>query len=73
MPGGNGTGPRGQGPGTGRKMGGKGFGYGGRGNLGRGPGGNCVCPSCGTKVSHRPGTPCYDMKCPKCNVKMVRE
>ncbi|WP_456442521.1 hypothetical protein [Caldithrix abyssi] len=57
---------RGQGPGAG-----KGRGLGGkRGGLG--PAGNCVCPSCGTKVAHQPGTPCTAVKCPKCGAMMVR-
>jgi hypothetical protein len=40
---------------------------------GAGPGGNCVCPSCGEKVPHQQGTPCFNVKCPKCGTKMVRE
>jgi hypothetical protein len=65
MPRGDGTGPptgRGQ---RGGRM---------RGNQpGAGPGGNCVCPSCGEKVPHKQGTPCYAISCPKCGTKMVRE
>jgi hypothetical protein len=38
-----------------------------------GPGGNCVCPSCGHKLPHVAGTPCMDLKCPKCGVRMARE
>jgi len=38
-----------------------------------GPGGYCVCPSCGTKVEKKPGVPCTDMRCPVCEDKMVRE
>jgi uncharacterized protein len=74
MPGKDGTGPAGQGPGTGR-----GFGKGGgRGRLGgsrpgAGPDGNCVCPSCGNVIPHQRGTPCLDVFCPKCGVKMVRQ
>ncbi len=66
MPGGNGTGPSGQGPDAGR-----GRGRGGR--PGGGPGGNCLCPNCKLSVPHRAGVPCYDVKCPKCGTKMVRE
>jgi len=45
-----------------------------RGNQpGAGPGGNCVCPSCGEKVPHKLGTPCYTLSCPKCGTKMIRE
>jgi len=66
MPRGDGTGPLGQGPGMGRGM--------GRGKRGgAGPEGNCVCPSCGTKVAHQAGTPCASMNCPKCGIRMVRE
>jgi hypothetical protein len=39
---------------------------------GMGPGGYCVCPSCGEKVSHKVGTPCYNLSCPKCGTRMVR-
>ena len=47
----------------------------GRSRKGQGPGpqGNCVCPSCSDKVKHQPGTPCNEMKCPKCGMPMVRE
>jgi hypothetical protein len=45
-----------------------------RGNrAGSGPGGSCVCPSCGTQVPHQQGVPCYKVKCPNCGVNMVRE
>ncbi len=40
---------------------------------GAGPEGNCICPGCGEKVPHKQGIPCYDMSCPKCGTKMVRE
>jgi predicted DNA-binding protein (UPF0251 family) len=50
---------------------------GGRGRMGgpkaAGPGGFCVCPSCGQKISHVAGSPCYQQNCPKCNTRMVRE
>ena len=54
MPGGDGTGPLGQGPGTGRG--------GGRGRMGgnrpgAGPGGACLCPSCNLSVPHKVGVP----------------
>lgn len=57
-------GGRGQGGGRGRMGGSK---------AGAGPGGNCVCPSCGTKIKHQVGVPCYNHKCPKCGTQMVRE
>jgi len=68
MPFGDGTGPSGQGPKRGRGMG-----RGGRNRPGAGPGGNCVCPSCGTRVAHQAGAPCTSINCPKCGVVMVRE
>lgn len=69
MPGGDGTGPTGQGPvGPGR-----GAGRGRQpGGYGLGPGGDCICPSCNTKAPHQRGVPCYQMECPKCGAKMVR-
>ncbi len=71
MPRGDGTGPmggggrgQGQGPGQGRgRMGGP---------LAAGPGGSCVCPSCGHKAPHIPGQPCNQRTCPKCETMMVR-
>jgi hypothetical protein len=52
---------RGQGPG---RMG---------GSKAAGPGGYCACPSCGHKVKHQAGKPCYDVKCPKCGTTMTRQ
>ena len=56
--------------------GGQGQGQGdGRGRMGGrslGPGGHCVCPSCGTRVPHQRGTPCNQRSCPKCGTKMIR-
>jgi hypothetical protein len=40
---------------------------------GAGPGGACVCPSCGARLPHQVGTPCYNLSCPKCGAKMTRE
>ena len=65
MPRGDGTGPQGDSSQRGGRMGGN--------RQGAGGGGNCVCPSCGTKVPHQIGVPCYNMKCPKCQTGMVRE
>ena len=42
------------------------------GGFGLGPGGDCVCPSCGHKQTHARGQPCYQMTCPKCGAKMTR-
>jgi predicted Fe-Mo cluster-binding NifX family protein len=59
----------GRGGGGGRGMGrggGRGRGFGG------GPPADCVCPSCGQRVTHSPGTPCRSLKCPKCGTVMVR-
>ncbi len=76
MPRGDGTGPFGQGPGTGREMGrgmGKGMSRMGGNRPGAGPSGSCLCPSCGTRVPHEAGVPCYNLSCPKCGAKMIRE
>ena len=73
MPRGDGTGPAGRGPGTGRGLG-RG---GGRGRMsggsGLGAGGECVCPNCGYRTTHKVGSPCYEIKCPKCGVPMKRQ
>jgi len=71
---GGGMGGGGRGGGMGGGMGG-GTGGGGRGRMGGfalGPGGNCVCPSCGRNVAHRQGVPCTQMKCPGCGATMTR-
>jgi hypothetical protein len=82
MPRGDGTGPTGQGPGTGRGLGrgtgrGRGAGTGGgRGRMGgfaMGPGGSCICPSCGQTAAHQVGVACNQMKCPKCGQQMTRK
>ncbi len=63
MPKGDGTGPpSGGGRGRGRKG----------GPFAAGPGGQCVCPSCGHKVAHVPGQPCNQKACPKCGTTMTR-
>ena len=74
MPFGDGTGPQGLGPGTGRR-GGRGMGRGrpGGNRPGAGVGGNCICPSCGAKVPHQAGDPCLSINCPKCGMRMARE
>ena len=50
---------------------GKGRGMGG--GQGKGPGGNCVCPDCGHTIPHERGTPCLEVKCPRCGTYMTRE
>ena len=72
MPRKDGTGPTGQGPGTGRGMGRSGS-QGRRGGFAAGPGGNCVCPKCGKTVSHQRGAPCIQMTCPACGAAMTRQ
>ena len=49
-------------------------GNGGRqsGGFGLGPSGECVCPSCGKRIPHRRGVPCYSETCPECGQKMTR-
>jgi len=63
--------PRGFGGGAG---GGRGM---GRGRMGgpfaAGPGGTCVCTSCGYEAPHQAGVPCYQQKCPKCGSAMIRK
>lgn len=70
MPYGDGTGPLGQGPRTGRGMGR------GRGRMRANynlSGGYCVCPSCGGKLAHQAGIPCSALYCPNCGERMVRQ
>ena len=57
----------------GRGRGGQAQGRMGGNRAGAGPSGYCVCPKCGERVPHRVGTPCYEMECPKCGAKMMRE
>ena len=60
----------GTGPGMGR---GTGQGGGRGGGFAEEPGGNCICPKCGKRISHQPGATCYNQKCPKCGSTMTRE
>jgi len=64
----------GRGMGMGRR-GGRGGGRMGRmgGSKAAGPGGFCVCPSCGHRVPHQAGVPCYQLRCPNCGTQMLRE
>lgn len=73
MPRGNGTGAGGQGSGRGSGQGQSGMGNMGGNRPGRGAGGYCVCPNCGEKVPHQRRNPCFDIDCPKCSSKMIRE
>ena len=43
------------------------------GEHGLGPSGFCKCPKCGYKVEHEAGKPCRELRCPKCDVELVRE
>ena len=42
------------------------------GKQGADPAGDCVCLSCGEKVAHKRGVPCFAVVCPKCGAKMTR-
>lgn len=64
MPGRNGTGPAGRGPGMRRGIMRQQF---------AGPVENCICPICKTKVPHQPGVPCSSITCPECGTPMTRE
>jgi hypothetical protein len=71
---------RGRGGGRGRSGGGgRGSVQGGGRGPGRmggskaaGPGGTCVCPSCGHREQHTVGVPCYEKACPSCGTLMTR-
>lgn len=75
MPGKDGTGPLGQGPGAGRGAGRRGQRgqRGQQGAIGVGPTGYCICPKCGEKTTHTAGVPCTSTKCPKCGTFMIRD
>jgi len=64
MPARDGTGPRGQGRGIGRRI---------RPGRAKGLGGvsECVCPKCGYKEVHSRNIPCSQVKCPKCDSLMT--
>lgn len=44
---------------------GRGMGFGG-------PPSSCVCPKCKHKEPKTRGTPCFNLKCPKCGTQMIR-
>ena len=64
MPGGDKTGPEGQGQGRGWAQ---------ENRSGAGTGGFCVCSACGEKIPHQSGVPCNSAKCPQCGAQMKRE
>ena len=66
MPFGDGTGPTGAGPMTGRGMGSR-----RAGGAGRGGSSICFCPNCGHQEPHQRSIPCSEMECPKCGSAMV--
>ncbi len=88
MPRGDGTGPQGtgrrgggMGAGGGRGQnqsqgqsgqGGRGAGRKG-GTSAAGPAGFCVCSQCGERQPHKLGVPCFEQKCSKCGVALMRE
>jgi hypothetical protein len=53
-----------------RRGGGRGLGGGNK--PGSGPGGFCVCPSCGKRVPHQRGIPCTSQTCPECGATMIK-
>ena len=63
----------GQGRGQGGRGQGQGRGRGGGNKPGSGPGGDCLCPKCGHTLPHQAGQPCRNIKCPKCNTRMIKE
>ena len=77
MPRGDGTGPVGAGPMTGRAGIGSFATFRRAGRMGgplvAGPGGTCVCPKCGHEVPHQRGLPCSAVECEKCGTLMVRK
>ena len=43
------------------------------GASGKGPGGWCVCPTCGYKIPHQPGAPCSTIQCQNCKINLERK
>ena len=43
------------------------------GGRAKGPGGNCVCPTCNIEVPHELGKACNKTPCPKCGKLMSRK
>jgi len=73
MPGGDGSGPAGQGPGIGRSNEGKERCRGRSAKVSGGPGGMCICPQCGLEAPHTPGVPCAEVECGHCGSPMKRK
>jgi len=73
MPGGDGTGPAGQGPGIGRRSESKGQCRRKGAKASGGPGGLCICPQCGFEAPHQPGVPCTQVECERCGSPMNRK
>jgi len=44
----------------------------GRGRMRGKPDGICICPKCGYTEEHLRGTPCFENRCPKCNIPLQR-
>jgi len=42
------------------------------GDKAAGPGGKCVCPSCGHTETHARAVPCYKKRCTECGGVMTR-
>ncbi len=40
---------------------------------GAGPGGECVCGDCGYITEHKKGSPCHELRCPRCNIPLKRD
>lgn len=57
---------------VGRGLKAEGMGMGRPGGKGLGPGGECICPSCGHVEHHMAGDACTDQACPKCGAAMTR-
>jgi len=73
MPGGDSTGPAGQGPGIGRSNEHIERCRGSSTKASGGPDGLCVCPQCGLETPHQSGVPCTMLECGHCGSPMKRK